>query len=92
MIRSTHKSRGLAAYRWRHLVAKLGADHPAARAALGRLRFYQGYVPQLGDISPEAIAWHRESGAIVGWWNRAERAAVQKRRSESDCVPQARAA
>ena len=75
MIRLTFGSPGLAAYRHRRLLAELGPDHPATRAALGRLRYHRGDVPQRGASSVEAIAWYRESGAIDGYWNRAQRAA-----------------
>lgn len=50
--------------------AALGADHPAARAALGRELEAVGAVPQRGSITPEAIAWHRQSGAQMGLRNR----------------------
>ena len=73
MIRFTFKSRGLAAYRYHRLCFALGREHPATRAALGRLRYHRGDVPQRGDSSIEAVAWHRESGAIPGYWNRRER-------------------
>lgn len=75
MIRSTFKSRGIAAYRYHRLCAELGADHPAARGALGRLLYHQGGVPQRGSTTPEAVAWHRESGAAPGYYNRGERRA-----------------
>jgi hypothetical protein len=75
MIRSSHGSRGLAAYRWRKLLAQLGADHPATIAALGRLRFYRGDVPQRDSVTPEAIAWFRESGTAAHWNRHARRRA-----------------
>lgn len=71
--RSTFGSPGIAAYRYRRLAAQLGEDHPATRAARGRLLYYQGAVPQIGLRSVEAVAWLRESGAIRGCWNRSER-------------------
>lgn len=49
------------------------ADHPAIRAAIGRLLYHQGAVPQRGATSIESVAWHRESGAIPGMLNRGER-------------------
>jgi hypothetical protein len=54
--------------------AQHGEDHPAARAALGRLWFYLGRVPQVGLASIEAIAWARESGGMQRpRWNRSQR-------------------
>lgn len=73
----TYRSRGIAAYRWRQLAIELGADHPAARAALGRLNYYRGMTPQKSAVSPEAVAWHRESAAQPGYWNRAARRAAR---------------
>ena len=72
--RSTHGSRGIARYRLATAARELGPDHPATRAALGRLLFHQGAVPQYGSRTIESIAWHRESGACPGWLNRRERA------------------
>ncbi len=76
---STYGSRGIAAHRYRTAERELGADHPATRAALGRLNFYRGMVPQRGSTSIESIAWHRESGAAPGWLNRRERAEIGAR-------------
>lgn len=73
--RRTFGSRGIASYRYHVLARELGAEHPAARAALGRLWFYNGRVPQSHLVTIEAIAWHRESGTIAGYRNRAERRA-----------------
>jgi hypothetical protein len=51
-----------------------GAEHPAARAALGRWWFYLGRVPQAGLASIEAVAWARESGGeLRPRWNRSQR-------------------
>jgi hypothetical protein len=55
-------------------VAAHGADHPAARAALGRLWFHLGRVPQAGLVTIEGIAWARESGGnLRPRWNRSQR-------------------
>jgi len=48
-------------------------EHPAIRAAIGRVLFHQRAVPQLDARTPEAIAWMRESGARPGYLNRTER-------------------
>jgi len=53
--------------------------HPAIRAAMGRLLFHQGAVPQSGADTIESIAWHRESGARPGWLNRTERRNKRKK-------------
>jgi hypothetical protein len=79
MIHFTYGSRGLAAYRWRARAATLGLDHPATRAALGRLNYYRGMTPQKRAVEPEAIAWYRESGAQPGYWNRSRRRAAAAR-------------
>jgi hypothetical protein len=83
--RRTLGSRGLAMYRYKVLRAELGDDHPATRAAYGRLLFHRGCVPQRDALTPEAIAWRRESGAAPGFSNRHERkrawqAALEDRR------------
>jgi hypothetical protein len=70
VIRFTFGSRGIAAYRYHIAIEDFGADHPATRAALGRLLFYQQSIPQLDSVTPEAIAWRRESGAAPGFCNR----------------------
>lgn len=79
MIRSTHGSRYLAAHRWNRLCNELGHEHPAARAASGRLRYHRGSVPQRDSVTPEAIAWFRESGCAPGYWNRGARKAARRR-------------
>ena len=57
--------------------ARHGDDHPATRAARGRLLFHEGWVPspvwQPSSPCIERVAWYRESGAIEGYLNRAER-------------------
>ena len=53
-------------------IATYGADHPATRAAQGRLWFYLGRTPQRDALSTEAIAWARESGQRLAW-NRTQR-------------------
>lgn len=63
--------------------AARGEDHPAARAALGRLLYYRGWVPQRGLATPEAVAWHRESGSDPGHMNRAMRRFTLAKRAES---------
>ena len=57
----------------RAAVARHGEDHRATHAARGRAMYYLGLVPQRGLVTPAAIAWLRESGAIEGYLNRAER-------------------
>lgn len=47
-------------------------DHPAIRAAAGRVLAYEA-VPQRGSTTPEAVAWHRETGADPGYMNRTAR-------------------
>jgi len=78
MIRSTHGSRYLAAYRWHRLRDELGAAHPATVAALGRLRVYRGDVPQRDSRTVQAIAWERESGRRPGYQNRGARRALRR--------------
>ncbi len=56
----------------------LGEEHPATQAAFGRMLVYGGdeypaSVPQRGSTEIESIAWHRESGAQEGYWNRTQR-------------------
>ena len=52
---------------------RLGPDHPATRAALGRmLEASQAMVPQFDATTPEAVAWRRACGAW-GYMNRAHR-------------------
>lgn len=65
-------------------VAAHDADHPAARAARGRLWLYLGRVPQAGLASIEAVAWARENGgALRPIWNRSQRRhAAQKRAAD----------
>lgn len=83
--RSTYGSRGLANMRHMMLRRDLGDEHPAVRAALGRLLALSGMVPQRDSVTPEAVAWHRESGAIPGWRNRAARRDASRRaRAEAD--------
>lgn len=53
-------------------------DHPALRAAFGRMLVYGGdghpaAVPQRNSTSIESIAWHREAAAWPGYWNRTAR-------------------
>jgi hypothetical protein len=60
------------------LKKSLGEDHPATRAAFGRMLVYggdghQASVPQQASHTIEATAWHRESGAQPGYWNRTQR-------------------
>jgi hypothetical protein len=42
---------------------RYGENHPATRAAWGRVLAHKGWVPQRGAVSPEVIAWHRQRGA-----------------------------
>lgn len=72
------------------LRAQLGDDAPAVRAAYGRYlahsseasrvdeRHEPRAVPQRGSRSPEAVAWHRESGAAPGYMNRHDRARARR--------------
>jgi hypothetical protein len=80
-VGGTYSSPGL--WNSRRLLAakRLGADHPAARAALGRQLEARGSVPQRGLTTPEAIAWHRASGADRGFMNRSHRRAIARRAS-----------
>jgi hypothetical protein len=71
--RSTYGSLGIATMRWKQAQAELGDDHPKTRAALGRMRARLGHVPQRSSITPEAIAWHRETRANPGYLNRRHR-------------------
>lgn len=48
-------------------------EDPATRAALGRLWYHRGRVPQWGLTTIEAIAWERESGRLPGYNNRHQR-------------------
>ncbi len=65
-------------------LAERGPDHHATRAALGRLRFHIGRVPQKDSMEIEAIAWRREAGAggVGGHWNRSARKAFDRRMRE----------
>lgn len=47
-----------------------GGDDQAERAAIGRLLYFQGAVPQRDATTVEAVAWYRESGCIRGYRNR----------------------
>jgi hypothetical protein len=69
----TFPSKGLACARYMALRDRHGDDHPATRAALGRLNYYLKMVPQQDSVTPEAIAWRRESGAAPGYRNRTHR-------------------
>lgn len=83
-LRSTFGSRGLARVLLEQRRRSHGDEHPATRAAAGRLMALRGEVPQrelhwhpglraLGcaDAStPEAVAWYRQSGADPGCANR----------------------
>jgi hypothetical protein len=73
MLRSTYGSRGIANFRYFSALKLFGEEHPATKAALGRLRARKNVVPQKGLLSIEAIAWHRESGANPGFRNRTAR-------------------
>lgn len=57
----------------RAAVALHGEDHPAARAAYGRMLAHFNWAPQRGLNTPEAISWHRETGADPGYMNRTHR-------------------
>lgn len=72
----TYSSPGLWNSRRLLAVKRFGADHPATRAALGRQLETRGSVPQRGLTTPEAIAWHRASGADYGYMNRSHRRAL----------------
>lgn len=67
------RGRGLSTARYKALRDRHGDEHPATRAALGRLLFYLKHVPQRDSATPEAIAWRRESGAAPGYLNRRHR-------------------
>ncbi len=67
VVRRLLRQRALAA-----AIATHGPEHPAARAAQGRLWVYLGRTPQRGATTPEAVAWARESG-LRPVWNRAQR-------------------
>ena len=85
-------SPGIATMRWKMLRAELGDDALAVRAAYGRHlahpseasrvdeRHEPRAVPQRGARSPEAVAWHRESGAAPGYANRHDRERERRRR------------
>lgn len=80
----TYGSSALARMRHRALVERLGEQHPAAQAALGRYWAVSGSaVPQRGLVSPAAVAWTRESGAIPGWMNQRERYELTLRRGQA---------
>lgn len=61
-----------------------GEGTAAARAALGRLMFHLGEDPEQAPtspaVTPEAVAWRRESGAH-GAWNRRRRRELAARLS-----------
>lgn len=52
----TYGSKGIATFRYQRFVKLYGEEHPATRAAYGRLLALQRAVPQQGLISIEAIA------------------------------------
>ncbi len=54
-------------------VAELGPDHPKTLACWGRVLFHDKMVPQLDSVNVLSVAWHRESGTILGYRNRSER-------------------
>lgn len=85
--RSTFGSRGIAGYRHARLAQALGPDHPATRAAWGRLAYYLGHVPQRHLATPEAVAWLRESRAITGYMNRGERRAARYHHAPEALTP-----
>lgn len=67
-------SKYLARARLSALSDTLGDDHPATLAARGRwLALATKSVPQRDSTTPEAIAWHRASGADPGYMNRRAR-------------------
>jgi hypothetical protein len=70
--------RMLAIRRYHVLRESRGDAHPATRAAYGRLLFHLGHVPQRGSRSIEAVAWLRESGAMLGVLNRRERRSIRR--------------
>ena len=72
--RATFGSVYLARWRASALADSLGVEHPAAQAALGRFYALSGSaVPQRSAVDPASVAWHRQSGAVSGYRNRAER-------------------
>lgn len=74
--RRTHGSKGLATMMWKLRRESLGDEHPATRGAFGRLQALRGNVPQQDSMTPEAVAWKRESGSDRGFWNRHHRRRV----------------
>ena len=64
-----------ASYRLRAAERTLGNEsvHTALRACRGRMMVYEGFVPQRGSTSVEAVAWYREQGAVPGYMNRSWR-------------------
>lgn len=62
--------------RWKGLRALLGDEHPATRAARGRLFALTDRIVELaGPVTPEAIGWMRQTGDYAGIWNRHHRRA-----------------
>lgn len=54
----------------RRMDALRGGHELAERAAIGRVLYFQGAVPQRDANAVEAVAWYRESGCIPGYRNR----------------------
>lgn len=58
-------------FKYERVVARLGEEHPATQARLGR---YYGLslkaVPSRNAEGPAAIAWHRASESQPGYRNR----------------------
>ncbi len=53
---------GTASAHYHRCARRYGENHPATRAAWGRVLAHKGWVPQLGAVSPEIVAWHRQRG------------------------------
>lgn len=84
MLRGNHGSKNLAKYIFFCRQKAFGDEHPATRAAVGRLLALRGEVPQrethwhpplaaLGCAlasTPEAVAWYRQSKSDPGCSNR----------------------
>ena len=78
---NNYGSAALARMRSRALDERLGLDHPASQAALGRYYALSGEAyPQRWGTSPAAVAWSREVArrggpcdGAAGYMNRAHR-------------------
>jgi hypothetical protein len=72
-------SGGLWRSRFERDARRVGEEHPASQAALGRWHGHtQAVVPAFNATGPAAVAWFRVTGARAGYMNRHERRARRR--------------